>query len=278
MARFAVVGHVEWMVLGRFAHVPEPGEIIDATWWTEEVCSSAAVAAVQLARLSGTRVAFFTALGADERGRRSRERLEELGVEVLAAERDEPQRHGFCHLDDAGERTLSIVGSRLAPHGADDLPWARLDDVDAVFLSGADPAAVTEARRARRLVATPRAAADVATAGVRLDALVGSAEDRLEQGGDALDPPPALVVRTRGGEGGDWSRADGSAGSWAGAPLPAPRVDSYGAGDTFAAAFTFGTGAGWELDATLEFAARCGAANLTGRGPYGASLPTPPSR
>lgn len=275
MPSYAVVGHVEWVVLGRFAHVPEPGEIIDATWWAEEVASSAAVAAVQLARLSGSRVAFFTALGDDDRGRRSRERLDELGVEVLAAVRDEPQRHGICHLDDDGERTLSILGSRLAPRGEDDLPWERLDGVDAVFVSGGDAAVIAQARRARRLVATPRAAADVAESGVRLDALVGSAEDRLEQGGDALDPPPALVVRTHGGEGGTWERDDGTTGRWEAAPLPGPRVDSYGAGDTFVGAFTYGTGAAWELERTLAFAARCGAANLTGRGPYGAGMPSP---
>ncbi len=53
MSRFAVVGHVEWIEFGRFSHVPEPGEIIDATEWFSEAAGSAAVVAVQLAKLSG---------------------------------------------------------------------------------------------------------------------------------------------------------------------------------------------------------------------------------
>jgi sugar/nucleoside kinase (ribokinase family) len=48
-----------------------------------------------------------------------------------------------------------------------------------------------------------------------------------------------------------------------------PVVDSYGAGDSFAAALTVALGADQPLDAALELAARCGAAALTRRGPYG---------
>ena len=55
MTRFAVVGHVEWIEFGRFTHVPEPGEIIDATEWFSEAAGSAAVVAVQLAKLSRRR-------------------------------------------------------------------------------------------------------------------------------------------------------------------------------------------------------------------------------
>jgi ribokinase len=54
--------------------------------------------------------------------------------------------------------------------------------------------------------------------------------------------------------------------------LPGPPVDAYGAGDSFAAGLTFGLST---LDSTkeaLEFAARCGAACLTGRGPYAGQL------
>src|SRR4051794_29309695 len=154
--RFAVVGHVEWIEFGRFTHVPAPGEIIDATDWFSEAAGSAAVVAVQLAKLSGE-VDFFTALGDDERGRRSRQRLTELGVRVHAATRDTMQRWAFVHLDDDGERTISVLGERHVPHGEDDLPWEGIDEADAVFVSGGDHAAMQHARRARLLVATPRA-------------------------------------------------------------------------------------------------------------------------
>jgi ribokinase len=270
MTRFAVVGHVEWIEFGRFSHVPEPGEIIDASEWFSEAAGSAAVVAVQLAKLSGD-VDFFTALGSDDRGRRSAERLGELGVRVHAAPREAMQRWGFVHLDDNGERTISIVGERHAPQGEDALPWERLVGADAVFVSGGDAAAMREARRARLLVATPRAAESLH--GIRIDALVGSGKDRLEQlDPDALDPAPELIVTTAGKEGGTWHAAEQREGTFKAAELPGPLVDEYGAGDTFAAGFTYALGAGYEIDDALAFAARAGAANLTGRGPYAGQL------
>ena len=52
-------------------------------------------------------------------------------------------------------------------------------------------------------------------------------------------------------------------------------VDSYGAGDSFAAALAFALARGDGLDDALELAARAGASVLTGRGPYTAQLPFP---
>jgi ribokinase len=268
--RYAVVGHVEWIVFGFFTQVPEPGEIIDASGWFSEAAGSAAVVAVQLAKLSHD-VDFFTALGTDERGRRAQARLEELGVRVHAAPREAMQRWGFVHLTDDGERTISIVGERHVPHGDDQLPWNRLDGADAVFVSGGDAAAMRQARRARLLVATPRAAESLA--GIEIDALVGSGKDRLEQlDPDALDPPPTLVITTAGKEGGTWHGAEQREGKFKAAELPGPLVDEYGAGDTFAAGFTYALGADYEIDDALAFAAKAGAANLTGRGPYAGQL------
>jgi ribokinase len=268
MTRFAVVGHVEWIEFGRFTHVPEPGEIIDATEWFSEAAGSAAVVAVQLAKLGGE-VDFFTALGDDWRGRRSRERLTELGVHVHAAPRDAMQRWGFVHLTDDGERTISIVGSRHAPRGDDELPWDRLDGAAAAFVSGGDHAAMRHARRAQLLVATPRAVETLE--GIRIDALVGSGKDRLEQ----VDPERYdvdLVVTTAGKEGGTWQAGEQRSGTFKSAELPGPLVDEYGAGDTFAGGLTFALGSGQDIDAALAFAARAGAANLTGRGPYEGQL------
>ncbi|HEX6024561.1 MAG TPA: PfkB family carbohydrate kinase [Solirubrobacter sp.] len=268
--RFAVVGHVEWIEFGVFSHVPTPGEIIEAREWFSEAAGSAAVVAVQLAKLSGD-VDFFTALGDDERGRRAKERLTELGVRVHAAGRDAMQRWAFVHLDDDGERTISVLGERHAPHGDDDLPWERLDGADAVFVSGADHAAMEQARRAKLLVATPRALDTMQ--GIRIDALIGSGKDRLEQvDPDTLDPPPALVITTAGKEGGTWQAGEQRRGSFKAAELPGLLVDAYGAGDTFAGGATYALGAGYEIDDALAFAARAGAANLTGRGPYAGQL------
>jgi ribokinase len=54
--------------------------------------------------------------------------------------------------------------------------------------------------------------------------------------------------------------------------LPGPVVDTYGAGDSFAAGLTYALGAGKLGEEAVAFAARCGAAVVTGRGPYESQL------
>jgi ribokinase len=263
---FAVVGHVEWVEFARVAHVPRPGEVVHASATWEEAAGGGAVVAVALARLAGT-AALFTALGDDELGRRSRARLEALGVEVHAATRTQPTRRALTLVDDAGERTITTLGDRLAPSGEDDLPWERLAATDAVFFTAGDAAALRAARSAGKLVVTPRARAG---AGVALDALVYSAGDPVETAlADELAPSAQVVVVTHGARGGTWRAADGRSGGWEAAALPGPISDSYGCGDSFAAGLTFGLGSGSPLAEALVLGARCGAYYLTRRGPYG---------
>jgi ribokinase len=272
MTRVAVVGHVEWIEFARVPHVPKPGEIVHATEWWEEVGGGGAVAAVQLAKLAGE-AEFYTALGEDDNARRSQERLEELGVTVYAAPRPGPHRRGFVHLDDDHERTITILGERIVPHGDDDLPWERLEGVDAVYFTGGDVAALEQARRARKLVATPRAFDTLRASRVNLDALVRSAKDPGEQQAEEhLDPAPDIVVSTAGKEGGEWVGEDRTTGKWKAAELPGPPRDSYGAGDSFAAGLTFGLGADLPIEKALEVASRCGAYKLAGRAAYEGQL------
>jgi ribokinase len=264
----AVVGHVEWIEFARVPHVPRPGEIVHATEWWEDVGGGGAVAAVQLAKLAGG-VDFFTALAGDETGRRAKERLEELGVTVHAAPREGAQRRGFVHLDDDHERTITILGERIVPHGDDDLPWERLDGADAVYFTGGDDGALQQARRARRLVATPRAYDTLRASQVRLDALVRSSKDPGEQHAEQdLDPGPDLVVSTSGKEGGEWVGEAHGTGHWKAAELPGPPRDAYGAGDSFAAGLTFALGAEMPVKEAVGLAARCGAHKLAGRAAY----------
>jgi len=268
MTRVAVVGHVEWIEFARVPRLPAAGEIVHASETWQEAGGGGAVAAVQLAKLAGG-VDFFTALAGDELGRRTAERLAALGVTVHAAPRPGRQRRGFTHLDGAGERTITVIGERLVPHGADPLPWERLEAVDGVYFTGGDEGALRAARRAGRLVATPRAEAALLAAGVRLDALVRSSSDAGEQlDPDRLDPPPDLVVSTGGDEGGTWRAAEGETGAYEAATLPGPARDTYGAGDSFAAAFTFGLADGRSTADALRLAARAGAYKLAGRAPY----------
>ena len=270
--RVAVVGHVEWAEFVRVDRMPQPGEIVHAHAWWQAAAGGGAVAAVALARLAGEAL-FLTALGDDALGHRAVSELAALGVRVAAAFRPEPQRRAVVHVDDTGERTITVIGPRLVPRRADALPWAELAACDAVYVTAGNAGASHAARAARVLTATPRTREPLAAADVRLDALVGSARDAGEayRSGE-LHPEPALVVRTEGGDGGSWAASGGESGRWQSVHPPAAVVDTYGAGDTFAAALTYGLGAEWPLERALALAARCAATALTGRAPYGAAL------
>jgi len=104
---------------------------------------------------------------------------------------------------------------------------------------------------------------------VELDALVGSGEDEAElyHPGD-LVPAPKVAVTTAGGLGG-WLQPGGP---FRPAPLPGQVVDTYGAGDSFAAGLTFALARGDVVEDAVALAARCGAAVMTGRGPYAGQL------
>src|SRR5207248_11644726 len=116
--RVAVVGHVEWVEFVRVESMPRAGEIVHALETWEEPAGGGAVAAAQLARLAGFCL-FFTALGADELGRRSRSELTRLGIDVRAIPEAEPTRRAFTYVDDTGERTITVLGEKLRPHGGD---------------------------------------------------------------------------------------------------------------------------------------------------------------
>lgn len=267
--RVAVVGHVEWVQFARVSHVPSAGEVVHARDPFEEPAGGGAVAAVQLARLAGA-ASLVTVLGDDEYGLRSAARLRELGVGVLASVVREPSRRAVTLVDDAGERTITTFGPRLEPRGGE-APgrWSDLETLDAVYFTAGDEAELREARaRSRVLVASPRAHTALGR-GVELDALVLSGDDEIElrEAAPAL-AEAELVVWTEGEHGGRFRRRDGETGRWAPAPLPGPRADSYGCGDSFAAGLTYGLGAGLALADALALAARCGAVCLTGHGPY----------
>lgn len=270
--RSAVVGHVEWVEFAWVDRVPAAGEIVHAreTWAVPG--GGGAVAAVQLAKLAGE-TTFFTALGDDELGHRARDELAALGLRLEVAWRDEPQRRAFVFVDSAGERTITVIGERLGPGGHDPLAWEELEAADAVYFTAGDADAARRARAAKCLVATARALGTLTEAGVELDALVASGTDRGERyEAGMLDPEPRLVVRTAGPGGGDWERPGGAAGRYPATPLPRPIADAYGCGDSFAGGLTHALGAEMGVSAALELAARCGAACLTGRGPYAGQL------
>ena len=261
----AVVGHVEWCEFLRVAEMPASGGIVHAHECWEEPGGGGSVAAAELARLAGS-CAFFTGIGRDELGGKVRERLESLGIEVHAASGGERTRRAIVHVDAMGERTITVVGRKLVPRGSDPLPWRELARKDAVFFVSGDPEALRLARAARVLVATPRELETIQRAAVEVDALVGSGEDDGERyrPGD-LEPPPRLVVATAGPLGG-WTQPGGP---YRAVPPPGEVEDTYGCGDSFAAALTFALAENRPLEDAVAFAAEHGAAALTRRGALG---------
>jgi ribokinase len=266
--RAAVVGHVEWVRFAQVERVPEPGDIVTAADTWQEPAGGGAVAAGELVRL-GAETDFFVAVGADELGSRAREALETLGCRVHAATREAPQRRAFTYLDEAGERTITLMGAKLHPHGADPLPWSELAEIDAVYFCAGNAEALRAARQARVLVATARELPTLIEAGVQLDALVRSGfdpEEGYERG--LLEPEPRLVVSTAGRAGGSYLAA-GEEGTYVVAEPPGPIVDSYGAGDCFAAGLAFALGRGDGPADAVAFAAQRSAVALTRRGAHG---------
>jgi ribokinase len=180
--RAAVVGHVEWIEFVPVERVPRAGEIIGADESWAEAAGGGAVAAVQFSKLADS-VHFFTALGADELGRRAKVELEEQGIEVHASLVDSPQRRGFTYLDEGGERTITVIGPKVGARGNDvSLPWFELARCDAVYFCAGDADALRNARRARVLVATARELGTLKRGAVELDALVGSGNDEADLG------------------------------------------------------------------------------------------------
>ncbi|MFF2951433.1 PfkB family carbohydrate kinase [Kitasatospora sp. NPDC057965] len=275
--RVAVVGHVEWTTIAGLDEVPAAGEVTHADRLWQGPAGGGAVAAVRLAELAGT-CTFFTALGDDHAGRRSRAELERRGVQVLAATRPGPTRTAVSMVDRSGERTTVTLGERLQPAAADPVDWEQLAHYDAVFFTAGDPALLRRARRASVLVVTAREFGTVRESGVRVDALIGSGADPAERCDPALlRSLPDLVVRTEGRRGGVFTRNDQPPRRYRPARAPGPLVDTYGVGDNFAAVLTYALATGATTAEALDLAARHGAACTTQRGPF-AARPAPRRR
>jgi ribokinase len=255
--RCAVVGHVEWVEFARVPRMPSAGEIVHAERVWEEPAGGGAVVARQLALLAG-RCELFTALGDDAIGRESVARLAELGIDVHV-KWGGTTRRAWTHVDGAGERTITVLGDKLLPAGP--LP---LDEYDLVFFVAGRPDALRSARGARFVAATVRELPTLRSADVNLDLLVASANDPGERYDGSLRARHVAV--TNGEDGGTLDGAPYAA-------APADRiVDTYGAGDSFAATLAFALARGDDSGTATRLADEAGAAVIAGAGPYEAQL------
>ena len=259
-ARVAVVGHVEFVDFIAVDHLPAAGEVVHDRRAFQRAGGGGGVAAGMLAE-TGATVELFTAFGDDDHGRRAVEQLTTAGVAVSAVLRaGTPTRRAITLLA-GGERSIVTIGARLAPSGSDDLPWGRLDEADGVYFTAGDAGALAHARRARVLVATPRAGAVLAT-GPRLDALIYSTGDPDEAAlARDAESRARYVIATEGADGGHWWGE--SSGRWAAAKPPGPVRDSYGCGDTFAAVVALALGTGATIAEATALAAQWAALVLT---------------
>ena len=263
---FAVVGHVEVVEFVEVDRVPAPGEIVHGTSKLTVAAGGGAVAAVALARWSGS-CDFYCALGDDELGHRAEAELRARGVTMHVGWRAVPQRRAITMIDTRRERTITVIGERIVAHADDPLPWGALAACDGVYITGGDPGAILQARRARVAVATARILPHLQAAGIALDALVSSANDAAERyTAGQLAPEPRVVIRTDGAKGGTFVEA-GATHRYRAAPAEITG-DTYGAGDTFAAGVTFALGRGAPSIEALTDASRLAAEVLAWQGPY----------
>ena len=232
---------------------PRAGDIVHATDPWEEPGGGGAVSAVQLARLAGD-CTFYTALGDDERGAWSRRRLS-------GARR--PRRGGDPRRTDASWGGVRRRERRAHDHHA--RPTPRTHD------GRRPPVERARGRRRRLLHGRRRRRAPRGAPG----AGAGRDEPRRRtcsprptctstpSWAAAADPAEALRPRRRSPIHPTWScgptgaAAAGTRPTTAGAAAyeaaapPGPVVDTYGAGDSFAAGLTFALGAGLEVEEAL---------------------------
>ena len=214
-------------------------------FWAE-AAGGGAVAAVQMVKLTGSAL-FFTALARRPLGRRTAEQLAARASTVHAgAARRAASGAASSYLD--RRRRAHDHGARRAARPARRRPAAvgALDAVDGVYFTGGDAAALRAARRARVLVATPRADRALRDAGVAVDVLVHSGTDPARRSTRASSTRRRAPSSRRSAR----RRALGRRGRQrhlGAEPLPGPRVDAYGAGDSFAAGLTTGLAAGMPM-------------------------------
>ncbi len=264
--KLAVIGHIEWVTFLSVEELPKAGLIGHASKLLEEPAGGGAVVAVQLSKLIKQPVHFFTALGKDNLGNKSLERLKELGLILHIAWRDEPTRRAVSFVDSHGERAITVIGKRLQPTANDALPWETLHDFDGIFVTATDSQGLKYCRSAGVLTTTPRIGLQtIKEANVVIDALIGSGLDPAEQISEySISPMPRLRISTEGMLGGLIWPSD----RYQAIKPDAKPIDSYGCGDSFAAGVTAGMAAGWNMEQSISLGAYCGAKCVTRFGPY----------
>ena len=286
----AVVGAINVDLVVTSERLPRAGETVVGDGPRSFGGGKGANAAVAAAR-AGAAVVLVGAVGADQTGAETLERLAAEGVDVAAVARlDEvPTGVALIVVDAAGENQIAVGAGANGALGADAVQKAlgpRIADLGCVLVSTEIPdeavlAAVEVAAAAGvRCVLNPAPPTTAVEQSVPRGALLtpnaGELEDLLGRLGEGSDAPGvsgraaalsrrsgAPVIVTRGGDG--VLIADGEEV----AELPAPAadvVDTTGAGDTFNGVLAARLAAGDDLRRAAELAVAAASISVGTRG------------
>ncbi len=264
--KFAVIGHIEWINFIKVDQLPKPGLISHSQKSLEYPAGGGAVIAKKLRELTNGEVHFFTALGNDYYGNQSLNILENMGIKLHVAWSDKPTRKGFSVIDSEGERSITIIGERLAPSHKDNLDWSILNNMDGIFITAADKEIFKKSRIAKTLCTTPRVGLEIINeSGIFLDALIGSNLDPGEFFSlNELKLMPKFVIKTEGENGGIIFPG----GRYKAIENKKIKVDSYGCGDSFAAGILYGLSSYLDIEECLNLAKIMGRNCSEHFGPY----------
>ena len=264
--RFAVVGHVEWINFLEVDCLPKAGLISHSKRSLELPAGGGSVIAKTLREITTGDVHFFTSLGNDFHGMQTKEIFEKMGIHLHVAWRNYPTRKGFSLIDKSGERSITIVGDRLAPSSKDNLNWNLLKEMDGIFITAGDEYIFKESRSCPILCTTPRVGIQIINKSqVFLDALIGSNLDPDENYClSDLTKMPKLIIKTEGENGGFLIPG----GRFKAICNDIPIIDSYGCGDSFAAGILFGLASKWNIEKTVKLGTVLGGNCIGNFGPY----------
>ena len=262
----AVVGHVEWINFLKVDQLPKPGSISHSKNSLEYPAGGSCIIAKTLSELNFNQIHFFTALGNDYYGDKCFNILSNMGIKLHVAWREKPTRRGFSLVDSQGDRAITVIGERLAPKYKDNLEWDILKKMEGIFITASDSEIFKMARSASILCTTPRVGLNtINKSNVLLDALIGSNLDPGEGFSiSELTVKPKYTIKTEGESGGIIFPG----GRYEALKNKKPKVDSYGCGDSFAAAILYGMASKWNIDKSLNLAKVIGRDASEFFGPY----------
>ena len=264
--KFAVIGHVEWINFLKVDKLPKPGIISHSKNSEEYPAGAGSVIAKRLQELTNNEVHFFTSLGNDFYGQKSFNILKNMGIKLHVAWSKSPTRRGFSLVDSEGERSITVIGKRLAPNFKDQLDWSLLKTMDGIFITAADEEIFKQSRNAVALCTTPRVGLHIINnSKIFLDGLIGSNLDPGESFSNSeIKVKPRFIIKTESENGGIVFPG----GRYKAIENIRNKVDSYGCGDSFAAGILYGLASNWSIERSLNIAKILGRNCSEHFGPY----------